>query len=442
MSPLRFGANYTPSDGWFHAWQDLDERSVDRDMRAIAGLGLDHVRIFPLWPILQPNRTHISARALRDVRRVAQIAGEHGLDSYVDVLQGHLSSFDFVPAWLTSWHRGNMFTDPDAVAAQAALVAALHETLAEVPTYRGITLGNELNQFSGAPHPDPMPATPADVDGWLASLLAPVPDDAGVLRLHAAYDAVWYLDDHPFVPAHASRVGDLTAIHSWVFNGTAQEYGPMAPQSVRHAEYLVELSRAFATDLRRPVWLQEVGAPGNVLDVADMADFCERAVRHAADSPALWGVTWWCSHDVGSSLSDFPFFEHTLGLIDESGRPKDIGLRFAEVAAELRERPAAAPRTDAVVVDVDDQDVPVLRASLAPGGSVFEAWADLAATGGRPALVTSRTAQDPADLGRRGVTSTKHVVPGARRVYTSVSDESFEAGQSDARQSEAGRAGS
>ena len=381
MTP-RFGVNYVPSGDWFYSWLAPRWDAIRRDLDAIAALGLDHVRILPLWPVLQPNRTLIRETALIDVRRVVRLAGEAGLDASVDVIQGHLSSFDFVPSWLSSWHRRNMFTDPDCVAAQAALVEAVHGAVADLPNYLGLTLGNELNQFSSRPHPAPMPATPAEAGAWLDRLLAAVPEDGRGLRLHAAYDAVWYQPDHPFLPTHASRHGDVTAVHSWIFNGTAQHYGAMSAQSVRHAEYLIELSRAFAADRARPVWLQEIGAPLNCLAESEAPEFCRRSVLAAAASDALWGVTWWCSHDVSRALGDFPELEYSLGLFDAEGQVKPIGKAFAEVAAQIRAGWRPVARTTAVAIPE-----PLDRASLAPGGPVFTAWMDAAAGGEHPALV-------------------------------------------------------
>jgi len=425
MTTLRFGVNYTPRQKWFYSWHDMDWDSVESDMATIAGLGMDHVRLFPLWPVLQPNRSFIDPKAVADVRRMVDIADSHGLDVYVDVLQGHLSSFDFVPSWLSSWHSGNMFTDPEIVEAEALLTRALHSALRDVPRYRGLTLGNELNQFSGSPHPSPMRATPDEVDGWLDALLSAVPESDGVTRLHAEYDAVWYMDGHPFLPRHASRAGDMTVIHSWIFNGTAQHYGSMSPESLRHAEYLVELSRAFATDAQRDVWLQEIGAPHNVLDDADVLDFATAAVCHAADSPRLWGVTWWCSHDVDPSLGDFPPFEHSLGLIDAEGKVKPLGHRFAALAEQLREREAAAERRTAVVIPVDEDDTPVMRAALAPGGSLFNEWMRLAEAGARPTFVTSNTAASEDELHRLGIMELHRVELSAGTAYSGVSDEAF-----------------
>lgn len=422
MTMLRSGVNYTPSAGWFYSWLDPDWSAVRCDLDAAAGLGLDHVRILPLWPVLQPNRTLVRQRALDDVRRTVEIAAAAGLDATVDVVQGHLSSFDFVPSWLTSWHARNLFTDPEAVEAQVRLVDALDERLADLPTFLGLTLGNELNQFAAATHPSPMPATPAQVTAWLDALLGAPQRAPHQFRVHAEYDAVWYADGHPFHPAHAARSGDLSVVHSWVFNGTAQHYGAHGVHGTRHAEYLVELSRVFATDPDRPAWLQEVGAPTPHIGADDAPDFCEATVRAAADCTRLWGVTWWCSHDVPRALGDFPDLEHTLGLFDEDGAVKPIGRRFAEVMAELRDRPEPPARTRGVVVPVDADDVPLSRAEVGPGGGVFETWMDLAAAGARPALVTSRTAQDPAALAARGITDVVPAPVTGQSFYSSVSD--------------------
>lgn len=84
----RFGVNYVPSTDWMFQWQSVEESAIRRDLEAIAALGLDHVRLFPLWPTLQPNRTLIRRRALDDVALVVDIAAEFGLDASVDVVQG------------------------------------------------------------------------------------------------------------------------------------------------------------------------------------------------------------------------------------------------------------------------------------------------------------------------------------------------------------------
>lgn len=360
-------------------WLDPDWDALRRDLDAIAGLGADHVRVFGLWPVLQPNRAYIRPAPLADLRRLVQEAAARGLDTSVDVLQGHLSSFDFLPSWVTTWHRRNMFTDPSVVEAERDLVRAVGAAVADLPTFLGLTLGNEVNQFSGAPHPQPQPATPAEVTAWLETLLDAAGTAApGKAHLHAAYDAVWYRDDHPFVPAHVSRQGALASLHSWVFNGTAQAYGALSHESVHHARYLLELARAFATGAGTPLWLQEVGAPLNVMTPDEARRFARATIETLSTCPDLWGVTWWCSHDVDRALADFPDLEYSLGLLDVEQNVKPVGRAVAEAMAALRQGwdptppDAAPPVTLALPVDADD--VPLSRASLAPRGAFFEAW--------------------------------------------------------------------
>lgn len=408
-APLRLGANYTPSTNWMHSWLSLNLDDVRRDFAGLADLGLDHVRIFPLWTVLQPNRSLIRAEAVADVRAVVDAGAEFGLDVSVDVIQGHLSSFDFIPSWLYTWHDKNMFTHPDALSGQVALVERLAESLGDAKNFLGFTTGNETNQFSASVHPSPWPVTTAEAANWITTLLdaaeSSAPDQEHV---HSEYDAAWYLDGHGFTPALAARLGAMTTVHSWIFNGTAQRYGGRSAASDRHAEYMIEVSRAFATDPRRRTWLQEVGAPSNCLTDDETPGFLEATVRNAARTDDLWGVTWWCSHDVSRSLVDFPELEYSLGLIDQSGAAKPIGRRFAEIIPELRERGPRVPRELGIVIEVDGDDTPVSRGALAPGGPIFEAWVQACESGVDAAFVTSTQAADACVLASRGITELVH----------------------------------
>lgn len=407
---LRFGANYTPAAEWFHSWMAFSPDAVRRDFEALATLGLDHVRVFPLWTLLQPNRTLIRSEALDDVRKVVDIAREFAMDASVDIIQGHLSSFDFVPTWLTSWHDTNMFTNKEAIEAQVNLVEALGNRLSDSENFLGFTLGNETNQFSTGIHPTPWPTTIDEAGAWLTSLLDAAERSApGRHHTHSEYDAVWFMDGHGFTPRHAATLGASTTIHSWIFNGTAQRYGGRSAASERLAEYLIEVSRAFQDRHDRPIWLQEVGAPSNCLTENEMPGFLEATVRNAARSKNLWGVTWWCSHDVSRSLADFPELEYSLGLIDQTGAAKPIGQRFSSVATELRRGVTPVDRNVGIVIPVEENGVPISRGAVSPGGVIFEAWNDACADGIDATFITSIDAENSSLVAERGIT--EFIVP-------------------------------
>jgi hypothetical protein len=232
----------------------------------------------------------------------------------------------------------------------------------------------------------------------------------GRLHVHAEYDAVWFQDGHPFTPAQAARLGAATAVHSWVFNGTAQRHGPAGAATEHHAAYLVELSKAWADDPDRPVWLQETGAPAPLIGPERAAAFTEATVANVLDCPGLWGVTWWCSHDVSRELADFPELEYGLGLCTNDRRAKPAGTALARIAAEWRGRDhRPAVRATALAVDVGGAEEAPRRSVCAPGGAFFEAWAALAAEGVRPSVVLAERARDPAHLSARGITEVLRV---------------------------------
>ena len=399
---MRFGANYTPRGNWFHSWLDLELGAVSDDFATLAGLGLDHVRVFPLWPLLQPNRTLIRPTALHDVRDVVRVAADHGLDVVVDVLQGHLSSYDFLPSWVTSWHERNLFTDPNVRSGQRALTAALAETLAAEPNGIGLSVGNEFIQFAAGRHPQANPVTTTQAGEWLDDLIGVARDGwPNGLHTHSFDDDLWFDPTHPFTPDLATTKGDITTVHSWIFGQLGPLLGPDHPALATFARYLCELAHAWSDDPTRGVWLQEVGAPLNYVAPDKAADFVTDTLHHLNGSHDLWGVTWWCSHDVSRSLADFPELEHTLGLIDEYGRIKPTGRALAEFIAQ----PPAAKGRPASAIVFDDRDLAEARVATSPRGNVMAAWLDHALSGGTPQLLRASHRDDQSQLGARGITT-------------------------------------
>ncbi|HWC22653.1 MAG TPA: glycosyl hydrolase [Flexivirga sp.] len=368
---LRFGANYVPSQGWFHGWLDLDRAAVARDLDDIASLGMDHVRIFPVWPWIQPNRAHVRARAVADVRTVIQLGAERGLDVCVDLLQGHLSSFDFLPSWVLTWHQRSIFTDPDVRAGLRWYVEELVRALAPEPNVFAFTLGNEVNNLW------PANATSADASReWAQDLLGAIRDNARAdqLVVHSLFDDAFYAPDHPFSAADVTTLGDVSSVHSWVFNGTSRIDGPLGPATTSHAAYLARLAGACgAAD--RPVWLQELGAPLPDVPADAAPEFVRHTVAAAGAVSTLTGITWWCSHDIDRRLVDFPEREYDLGLftVDHVAKPAALALRDAVEAARTADR--AVPQSISLPADIVAD--PSARSLVAPGSAFHRAWVAL-----------------------------------------------------------------
>lgn len=406
---MRFGANYTPRRGWFHHWLDFDPAEQREDFRTLAGLGLDHVRVFCLWPVFQPQRGVIRQRALDDLARMYDAAAAEGLDVTVDVLQGHLSSFEFYPSWTVTHHHRNIFTDAGVVEAQAELVAAVAGRVRDHGNHLGISLANEPNNMVAPMGRDTV--TETEIDAWVARLLAAAEQaDPDHPHHHSAFDMVWYDEGHPFTPRQLTELGARTVVHPWVFSGgIGARWGGLSPQATQVAEYVVELARAWASDPAREIWVQEIGAPVGSVSAEQAPEFAERTVRNLARCENVWGITWWCSHDVSRAMKDFPVLEYSLGLCDETGAVKPVGERFGALAREVVPEPVK--RSTALVLDLDAEP----RRASGPGpadgrpGAMFEAWMSRTAAGETPAIVTSDRAADQDYLAHRGITDVEEI---------------------------------
>ncbi|WP_329480539.1 glycosyl hydrolase [Kribbella sp. NBC_01484] len=374
----RFGANHVPSAGWFYSWLDYDGDAVRRDFADLAGIGLDHVRVFPVWPWIQPNRAIIRERAIDDLLDTIDAAAEHGLTVAVDLIQGHLSSFDFLPSWVLTWHKTSLFEDPAVRDGLTAYVDTVARAVATRPNVVAITLGNEVNNL----WPDSATGFESST-AWALDLLTTVKKAApDVLALHSLFDDAWYKADHPFHPVDVVELGELSTVHSWVFNGVSRVDGPLGPATLTHADYLVELAKATSLDPARPVWLQEIGVPGPDIPVKLQAEFTRRTVESVLPNPALWGVTWWSSHDIDRRLLDFPDREYDLGLFTVDHQRKPAAQALADVIAEVRANgvpPQPAPTTLTSPVNLRTQ--PHRRPEVAPGSQFHRQWVAARANG-------------------------------------------------------------
>jgi endo-1,4-beta-mannosidase len=379
---LRFGANYVPSNGWFYSWLDFDPATAEADLTDLAGLGMDHVRIFPIWPWIQPGRGHLRSSAIEDVRALVRIAARIGLDVSIDLLQGHLSSFDFLPSWVLTFHRASVFGDGPVRDGIRAYVARLVAEFADEPNVFAFTLGNEVNNL-GASNPTTAEASTA----WARELV-------DVMRTHARpdqqviyslFDDAFYAPDHPFRPRDVVQLGDVSSTHSWVFNGTSAIDGPLGPATTSHAAYLSELAVACG-EPDRPVWLQEVGAPLPDVPTHHAAEFVWRTVTSATALPQLNGVTWWCSHDIDREQLDFPDREYDLGLFttDHRAKPAARALRDA-IAAARNAQPVPDHERPVLTAPYNIVERPETRGSLAPASEFHRRW--VAASADVPARI-------------------------------------------------------
>jgi hypothetical protein len=405
MGALRFGANYVPRKRWWYCWQDWDQQAIAEDLNAVAGLGLDHIRIQCLWPIFQPGISSVSDQALVNLHALLDAADKAGLDVEITVLNGWMSGLAFMPAWVAplaipengkSW---NMFVCPEIIEAEKLLFRKIAETVGSHRRFLGFDIGNELGVLQNENN---NPVSQMEADAWATEMLHYCDEIApDKFHVNGADDSHWFAD-FGFSRGNLATTGHATVVHSYVFfTGALDRYKYSDPGSLHLADYMVELAYAYQADLRRRVWVEEVGTSPEWMPEGYMPEFMEHVVRNIAGTGKAWGITWWCSHDIDPAIKGFASLEYGLGLLDLQNKPKPLGRKFAALASELRRSPREiTPQKTALVIP----DRGLSTKAWPADWTYAKAYMTLVSRGETPAIVVESRAKDQDYLRERGIT--------------------------------------
>jgi endo-1,4-beta-mannosidase len=400
---MRFGLNYVPRKNWWYAWADWDGNSVADDFRAIADLGADHLRIQCLWPQFQPGIDYISPMALDRLHEMMDLAANAQLDVEVTVLDGWLSGYAFLPAWvspLAADSAYNIFTHPDVIQAEKRLFAALANTIGKHPRFLGFDLGNEIGvlpSLNGLNNK----ITPDQADRWATTMLNYCESIApGKLHVNGADHSHWF-SDFGFSRRHLATAGSATVLHCYAYwSGALELYRYDQDGNLHLLEYMVELAKAYQSDPGRMVWVEEVGTSNEWMPEDYLPEYATRLLSNAFECGNLWGFTWWCSHDIDPAMKGFLSLEYTLGLLDQKNRIKPIGKTIAKLAQELRRTPPSPIDRELAIV-VPDQKPGVQ--SETRDYSILKQFISLLREGHRAAIVLESRSHDENHLRARGI---------------------------------------
>ncbi len=411
-APLRFGVNYTPRHLWWYCWQEWDQQAIFDDLEGIASLGMDHIRAQCLWPIFQPGINVVNERAIENLQLLLDAADQCELDVEVTVLNGWMSGLSFLPAWsapLATQHggdAGNIFLSDSMIAAEQLLFQKIATAIGPHRRFLGFDIGNELGVLMTGANA----VTTPQADAWATQMLVYCNELApGRFHVNGADHSHWFAD-FGFSRSTLANTGAATAIHSYIhFDGVLDRFGWNSPEARHLAAYEVELATAYQRDPARPVWVEEIGVGDVEMPVAAKPGFMQRTVELLAQRGNLWGITWWCSHDIDPAIGGFSSYEYTLGLLDRDNRAKPLGRQFAALARTLRSQRPQPPRGRTALVIPDTGPQSHLSNSTWPSDWRFaSAWMRLMAAGNDPAIVLESRATDEDYLRRRGIS---HLIP-------------------------------
>jgi len=392
-----FGVNYVPRKRWWYCWLDWDQQAILDDLRGVADLGLDHIRIQCLWPLFQPSISNVSERALANLHSLLDAADSAGLDVEVTVLNGWMSGLEFLPAWVAPLaypfgdrKPGNMFTNPETIEGEKLLFRRIAETVGTHRRFLGFDIGNELDVLIQIPGCNP--ASMQDADDWAREMLRYAEEIApNKFHVNGISHAPWW-NDFAFSREQIAATGHASVVHSYLSDNTGglERSDPSLPHL---AEYEVELAYAYHADHSRRVWVEETSyAP---------SEFMEAMFRNVMATGKALGITWWCSHDIDPSIKDLDLGEKHMGLLDLQNRPKPIGKKLAELVAEFRNSLPAIPRRKTALV-IPDQGLSAKP--WPPDWKYARQYMNLIKRGVTPAIVLESRAKDADYLRARGIT--------------------------------------
>jgi endo-1,4-beta-mannosidase len=352
---VRFGANYVPTEHWWYSWSNWKRDSIRRDLQDIAALNADHIRIQALWPQFQPNANEVNAEALSRLEQLLDDADAIGLDVEVTVLDGQLSGFLFVPAFLIDnrdGHVRNVIRNRDIIAAQKRLFMAMATRIGSHPRFMGFDIANEIYWFT---QPLKIAFTPAQGDAWMEEILTYCARIAPG-KLHVNGVDKWPYEAGPqgFTRRALGRAGSASCVHPWAgFGPIYSRYGPLSTAATHYSEFLVQYMQAFSHDGKRSIWIEEDGCSKQWMREDLIPRWAEASIRHAASCDHLFGITWWCSHDVNRRYTGFNKLEYDLGLYSNDRKLKPLGRMYQSLIREFDQHPPSIAQRRAAIVIPD-----------------------------------------------------------------------------------------
>src|SRR5665213_68502 len=380
------GVNYWPRKKAMYWWADFDAGEVREEFAMIRELGMTHVRFFLLWESFQPQPDQIDSNALRDLRRVCDIAGDVGLGLQPTFFTGHMSGPNWAPDWLisntpikpgerqvVSLARAtgsarqvfNVYTEPFVIAAEDLHLRTVCGELKDHPAIWGWSLGNEPDLFCQPPNAQAGKKWVAD---RVATIKSVDPDHPVLIGLHSAS-----LDgDVGLRVDHIAQVTDISVMHGYsIYHPLARE--PLDPDYV---PFTCGLAAALAG---RPILHEEFGVNTQWPDAPSrweavptwdggtrqtyFASESEAAEYYAGVLPRLHrmgalGAFGWCFADYDKRLwsrppCDLQPHERFFGLFAPNGRLKPMGKvvrDFASAQPQVR----ATERTVELPVSADE----------------------------------------------------------------------------------------
>jgi hypothetical protein len=160
----------------------------------------------------------------------------------------------------------------------------------------------------------------------------------------------------------------------------------------------VQYLQAFSAHGDRTIWIEEDGCSKRWVRESIIPRWAEASIRNAVSCDHLFGITWWCSHDVNRHLAGFNALEYDLGLYTNDRRLKPLGRKIRELIREFDRTPPPILRRPTALVITEHHG----------SDRTQPHYSALVERGVRPQIVLADRIGDRAYLAARGIESLVH----------------------------------
>ena len=378
-SEYMLGCNYWDSASGTEMWKNWQPDVVEKDLEALEGCGVKHMRVFPLWRDFQPLRKLYNCRGgfgeyvvgendeylddnpdamnpvmLERFRTFTEMAKAHGMTLTVSIVTGWMSGRLFVPPALEG---KNLITDPEALMWTEKYVRAIVRSFRDCDNIVMWDLGNECNCLGNAPSRAAAYLWTATVRNAILSEDKTRPISSGMHALVSDPDGVWQLCDQ-------GALCDFVTTHPYpspTIKGDIEPYTGFRTTLLTTAQ-----SEYYSGIAGVPCMIQESGTFSPTIGNPEMSADFARVNILSSWANGLYGYLWWCGMEH-LNLKNPPYswsmMERQLGMVDVNRNPKPVGKAIKKMSGALSALPPTSSfkkRVDAVCVltrELDKQGV-------------------------------------------------------------------------------------
>jgi hypothetical protein len=336
-------------------WSDWRPDIIESDLKQLSEMGMEVLRVFPLWSDFQPIKllrgftglpqeyrfgedplpdtqagfAGVSEEMMCRFAELIALAEKYHLKLIVSLLTGWMSSRLFVPPALEG---RNVLTDPMAMMWQVRFVKYFVKQFIKASPIIAWEPGNECNCMGTA--------TREQAWLWCSAITNAVrsvdPDRSVISGMHGLgtkFNEPWTIDDQ-------AELTDVLTTHPYPLVTPYCDREPI--NTIRSCLHATVESRLYGDLGGKPCLIEEIGTLGPMIANDTIAGDYARNVLFSAWAHHCQGFLWWCAFDQ-THLEQAPYdwcaVERELGLVRLNGQVKPVGQEIKKFGKFLQTLP-------------------------------------------------------------------------------------------------------